>query len=132
MATDRQSAHLKARFLLAFAESGNVSSAARTAGVGRSTVYVWQEHDERFLHAYREAEVQAVDALEGEARRRALGYDVKTFDAEGNEHTVTKYSDVLLIFLLKGARPEKYRERLDITATPQVVKAYAGFDPSEV
>ena len=31
--------------------------------------------------------------------------------------TVRRYSDVLLIFLLKGLRPEQYRERYEIKGT---------------
>lgn len=129
--TERQVRQVKAAFLEAFAESGNVSHAAREAGCGRASVYVWQEHDEAFLAAFRDAEIRAVDVLEREARRRALGYDAVHVDQHGQEHTVTKYSDVLLIFLLKGAKPEKYRERLDVQHTGEPpAKVYGGFDPS--
>lgn len=131
--TDRQIAHLKSAFLVAFAQSGNVSAAAREAGCGRTTVYQWQEHDEAFLAAFREAEIQAVDVLEQEARRRAIGYEATVYDKDGNAQTVTKYSDVLMIFLLKGARPEKYKDRVEHSGTVSTpVKAFAGFDPSEV
>lgn len=122
MATEAQNAHLKARFLLEFAKNGNVSAAAVRAGVGRRTVYAWQEHDEQFLAAYREAELMAIDVLEKEAHRRAVTGVVEPVYQGGRKvGEVRKYSDTLLIFLLKGFKPEKYRERIDITQT-QVVK----------
>jgi hypothetical protein len=34
-------------------------------------------------------------------------------------------SDTLLIFLLKGAKPEKFRERLDVTTSEPGVKTVA-------
>ncbi|HEX6937920.1 MAG TPA: hypothetical protein VF158_00810, partial [Longimicrobiales bacterium] len=64
---------------------------------------------------------QAADHLEAEARRRALeGVERKQFTQRGDpiidpatgKHYVERaYSDTLLIFLLKGARPERYRDR---------------------
>jgi len=131
VATTAQSGHQKKRFLTAFATGGNVSAACRAARIGRSTVYKWQEIDDQFAAAYRDAEIQAVDALEAEARRRAVGYAVTTVDAAGDEHTVTRYSDTLLIFLLKGARPETYRDKLDLTVS-QVVREYRNLDTSRV
>jgi hypothetical protein len=127
-------AHLarqKTRFLAAYAQTGNVSASCRDAGVPRRNVYNWQEHDDAFAHAFRDAEIQAVDALETEARRRACGYDTTVVDQRGGEHTVTKYSDVLLIFLLKGARPEKYRDQV-VLPVSEVVRAYRGLDPDRV
>jgi len=131
MATEVQAVQQKRRFLAAFAASGNVSAACRAARVPRQNVYRWQEIDDAFVLAYRAAEVQAVDALEAEARRRATGYPVTTVDAAGAEHTVTRYSDTLLIFLLKGARPEKYRDKVDLTVS-QVVREYRDLDTSRV
>ena len=63
---------------------------------------------------------QAADVLEREAWRRASeGVKQPVFyQGEVCGH-VQKYSDVLLIFLLKGARPDRYREQL---ATPSAGK----------
>lgn len=123
-----RSAHLKAAFLDAFRQTGNVSASCRAAGCGRSTVYAWQEHDDGFALAFRAAELEAIDVLETEARRRALGYTATVVDQHGGEHAVTKYSDVLLIFLLKGARPEKYRDNAPPSSTGETVRAYGGID----
>lgn len=134
VATDRQSVHLKKQFLDAFAQHGNVSAAARAAGVGRSTVYQWQEHDEDFAAAFREAEILARDAVDEEIHRRGvLGWDDPVYQGGARVGTIRKFSDTLLIFLAKGLMPEKYKDRVEHSgqiAAP--VKAFAGFDPSEV
>lgn len=112
-----QNGHLKKRFLEAFKVSGNVTTACSAAGMRRrQTVYEWQEHDDAFAAAFREAEIEATERLEEEARRRAVEGVVKETPIFHNGAPVatiteTKYSDTLLIFLLKARAPEKYRER---------------------
>jgi len=86
---------LKRAFLAAYANMATVTHAAREAGINRSTHYTWLKEDEAYAEAFRYAQEEAADNLEAEARRRAF---------EG--------SDTLLIFLLKGARPEKYKDRI--------------------
>lgn len=91
-------AHPKKRaFLVNYALTGNISAACQAAEVGRRTYYDWTEHDETFTAATRVAKEEAADYLEEVARKRAV-----------------ECSDTLLIFLLKGLRPEKYRERFDV------------------
>ena len=41
--------------------------------------------------------------------------EVVGVDSEGIPIVVKKYSDLLLIFLLKARKPQMYRERLDVT-----------------
>lgn len=104
--------HAKKRAVLAaYAEQGNLSRAVEIAGVARSMHYVWLDNDPAYATAFAEAEEQAADRLEGEARRRA-------FDG----------SDTLLIFLLKGARPDKYAERQKHEHAGELVKLYLGLD----
>lgn len=127
--TQRQMQRRKKLFLEHFAVHGNVSYGADHAGIQRSTVYRWQEHDDAFAAAYREAEIKATETLEAEARRRAVvGVDKqrRVYDNRGNlidEYTETTYSDTLLIFLLKARAPEKYRDRHDITSGGQPLQA---------
>ena len=150
MATAHQSQHLKKAFLEAFARTGNVSRSARIAGCLRNTVYRWQEIDDQFAAAYREAEIVATEVLEGMAHDRASGYGAveetsevlrdddgrPVYDAQGVPQFVTtrrvakqEYSATLLIFLLKARAPEKYRERYDLTRSDApLVKAYAAED----
>lgn len=108
-------------FLSVLAESGNVRLASQAASVARSAVYALRASDEVFAAEWDTAQEEAADLLEQEARRRAHdGWDEPVFGSmgqglgSGEIGTVRKYSDTLLIFLLKGARPEKYRERTDV------------------
>jgi len=109
-----QVSHPRQRAVLAaFARSGQVRAACTHAEVDRSTHYHWLKHDAAYQAAFAEAHAQVGDWLEDVAVRRAT---------EG-EHP----SDVLLIFLLKAAKPEKYREaqrqtdRNDISALLKAV-----------
>ena len=104
----------KRAFLAAYAEVGNVSQAAKIAGIDRQTHYDWKRNDPDYAEAFGHAEEMAADRLEQEARRRAVkGVEEPIFYQGKKVGTVQKYSDTLLIFLLKGARPEKYAERYD-------------------
>ena len=122
----------KNAFLAELALSGNVTGASKAAGVGRATVYEWKEKDDAFLVAFKQAELAAVDVLEREARRRALGYELEQIGKNGEIQRVRRYSDLLLIFLLKGAAPEKYRDNVNVTHVSETVRAYADFDPSKM
>ena len=120
------------RFLKAYAVCGTVSTAAKAAGVTRNTIYVWAEHDESFALAMRQAELEATEVLETEAWRRARdGYSEPVYQQGKLVGTVQRYSDALLVFLLKARAPERYRDRVDVSVTP-VIKAVAGFDPALV
>ena len=108
--------HLKKRaFLAAFRETGNVRLACETADVGRSSHYRWLDEDPEYLEAFGLAKEDAIDTLEPEARRRAVeGVEMPIGWHKGEPGAyVREYSDVLLIFLLKGAAPEKYRDRVE-------------------
>ena len=60
------------RFLTALASSGSVSAAVRVAGTSRTRVYELRKVDPAFAASWDEAEESATDALEAEARRRAI------------------------------------------------------------
>jgi len=122
--------HKKKRaFLVAFAELGVITYACRAAQIPRATYYVWMERDERFVMLRNQAEAIAIEKMEAEAHRRAVyGVDKPVFYQGARVATMKEYSDVLLIFLLKGAKPEKYKERLDVNQTQPVVKILEGID----
>ena len=82
-------------FLAAFAVIGNVTGAAIAAGIHRRSHGNWLRHPE-YAEAFEDARQHSADHLEEVARARAV-----------------QGSDVLLIFLLKGLRPEIYRERFE-------------------
>lgn len=103
------------KFLALLAESCNVSHSARGAGIDPSTAHKARKTDDAFAEAWDSAIEQGVEALEFEARRRALhGTEEPVFHRGLEVGTVRKYSDTLTIFLLKAHRPDVYRERQTI------------------
>ena len=103
----------KQTFLDELARTGIVADALRKAGISRPSVHLWRRDDQQFSDAYDAALEDAGDALEKEARRRAIeGTTRKRYDKEGNliaEEIV--YSDSLMALLLKGNKPEKFADR---------------------
>jgi len=75
--------------LEALARGMSPARAAKVAGVGRSTAYLWRREDPEFAQKWDDAVADGIDLLEDEVCRRAL---------EG--------SDKLLMFLLERRRPE--------------------------
>jgi len=117
-ARTKRSDDRKARFLAILAEGGSVKLAAEKAKIGRRTAYEWKAADPEFAAAWEEAVEAGTDALEDEAKRRAYnGVDEPVFYQGEQCGLVRKYSDTLLIFLLKARRPEKYRERTTTEVT---------------
>ena len=108
------------RFLGHLADTGNVSAACRLAKLDRRTAYQWRGADADFRRLWQEALDAAVDALEAEARRRAVeGVEHPHFHQGQVAGTVKRYSDALLMFLLRAHRPERFRERhADTPADP--------------
>ena len=88
----------RAKFLEVLAEGWSVQKAAAAAGMGRSAAFAWKREDHEFAAAWEAAYEDGTDHLEDVAQSRAEGA-----------------SDTLLIFLLKGRRPNKYRERIEHT-----------------
>jgi hypothetical protein len=102
-------------FLETFRENGNIKAAAKAANVNRSTVYDRKQSNADFAALFAEAEADAVDTLEEEAYRRAVTgtQEPVYYQGEVCGH-VTRYSDTLLIVLLKARAPEKYRENAKV------------------
>ena len=99
---------LKERFLEAYEKYGTVTSACRVVELSRDTPYRWRQQDSEFDEAFENSRNVVADGLEAECIRRAH---------EG--------SDLLLIFLLKGLKPERYQERRNVNlATPAVQKFF--------
>ncbi len=104
----------KRRFLERFAETGSISTASSHAGVSRRTHLKWKAKDKSFSIAWEEALGIAVDLMEYEARRRALHGTLEPVYYAGKPvGAIRRYSDSLLMFLLKAMKPEKYRDNYD-------------------
>jgi hypothetical protein len=80
-------------FIASYEVSGNVRLSCKQAGISRTEAYREYQTDAAFKARWDEAKENAIDVLEGEARRRSIAS-----------------SDTLLIFLLKSLRPDTYRE----------------------
>jgi very-short-patch-repair endonuclease len=87
-------------FVAALAEFGNVRGACIKARKSRSNAYYRRDTDEEFAEAWNEALDNFADLLEGVYAKRAI-----------------EQSDRAIEFLLKANRPEKYRERTEVTTT---------------
>lgn len=103
----------KTRFIAALSKSGVIGTACKYARFGRTTAYKWRDEDETFKKLWDEALEDSTDLLEEEARRRAHDGTLKPV-YQGGECVghIREYSDLLIIFLLKARRPEKYRETI--------------------
>jgi hypothetical protein len=110
-----RTAENQATFLREFAISGHLANSAKKAGVDRTTVFLWRDKEE-FESLFKVAERHSVSVLEDEAHRRAFdGVDKPVYQGKELVGHIREYSDTLLIFLLKGKAPAKYRERYEIT-----------------
>jgi len=101
-----------AAFLELLTEGHTIRHACRETGIGRTTVYEARQDDAGFRAAWDDAVTVGIEALEEEARRRAVD-GVRDFKMAGDQIVpMQRYSDTLLVFLLKAKRPEVYRERI--------------------
>lgn len=113
-------------FIEALRHSGNVSAAAELAGIDRTTAYKARDKSldtqaQTFAQEWNAALDVATDALELEARRRALtGVDEPVYYQGDVVGHIKKYSDTLLIFMLKAHRPEKFRENVAVEHSGQL------------
>lgn len=85
------------------------------AHIDRSVCYDYYAKNKRFAKAWDDAVEVAGSLLEAEARRRARnGVDEPVFYLGNECGLIRKYSDSLLMFLLKGIYPKKYRENYNV------------------
>lgn len=100
-------------FLKAFAETANLTRAAKAAKIDRAMHYRWLDGDELYKTAFAEARKLANQTLEDEAVRRAREGTIRPVFYQGELcGEYFEYSDTLLMFLLRSLEPEKYRENV--------------------
>lgn len=136
VATLNVNQHPKKRaFLAAYAKCGIIAMACRYAEIDRGTYYLWMEHDEEFAARAGLAVAESKDHIEEEALRRAtVGHttvkEVYEIGADGQPALVRRevsegVSDTMLAMMLNGAKPEKYKARVEhsgaIGSEPKVV-----------
>ena len=108
----------RARFCAILTDGSSVTAAARAIDVSRTSLYELRERDPEFAAMWDEAVEQGSDTLEDEAVKRAKDH-----------------SDVLLIFLLKGRRPEKFKDRVAAEHSGKVALSagdYSAFNDDEL
>ena len=99
-------------FLRVLAETGVVSEAALACGwTDTSTVQRYRHDDEEFAEAWDLALLAAANVLEAEAIRRAMEGEMKPIYYKGViAGYETKRSDTLMMFMLRGMKPDVYRD----------------------
>ncbi len=103
-------------YLVAYSITASFDQAAKAAGVDRKTGYNWrhdqQDSNKPFLAAMETGRALACEAMEAEIKRRGFsGVEEPVYQGGKLVGTKRKFSDVLAIFYLKGAMPDKYREQ---------------------
>ena len=122
----------KRRYLETLAKVGTSSAGLKAAGVDWRELRKWREQDELFLIGEHQARELLADSLEEEAIRRGRnGVRVPVYQGGVLAGYELKASDQLLITMLKATRPERFRERSEVTVKP-IMKVVAGFEPADV
>lgn len=124
----------KARYLAGFSVDCTLTAGCKAAGVHNNTVYQWRETDDEFVIKENQLRAELADRMESEAIRRAVvGWDRPIYQRGILAGYERVYSDSLLKLMLGAARPEKFRERVDVSGTvEQIVRQVSGFSASEV
>jgi hypothetical protein len=109
----RSRADWASAYFKALAAHGQKVRAAAEAKIDRSTVWDRRQSDPAFAEAEAQAIAMAVEALESEAHRRAMGGEVEEhFDKAGRLIRRRKiFSDLLLLRALVKAETGSWRER---------------------
>lgn len=105
-------------FLASLAKWGVITAATDAAGITRRWVYEYRQRDPEFAAEWDLALERYADSLEQEASRRGRdGVLEPVYQGGARVGHVRKFDSQLLLALLRGARPEKYRERVDVLIT---------------
>jgi len=102
-------------FLFYFRQHGNLALACQESKVDRRTPYRWYEKDAFGFRAnFDDAEQEAIEWIENELYRRAVtGVEEPVYQGGQMVGSIRKFSDLLLIFMLKARAPAKYRDKFE-------------------
>lgn len=100
-------------FLAAYVQSGGrLTKAAEAAHITRFAHYRRMTKSAEYRKAFETAKEQAGELLEEQAIERATEGELRPVFFKGKPvGAIREKSDVLLMFLLRGAKPHVYRER---------------------
>lgn len=102
-------------FLRIYAQVGSISKVCQIMGIGRRTVQMYAQKHPEYRERMNEAKEECTERMEAEAIRRGTdGYEEPVFYKGVQVSTIRKFSDILLIFMLKALRPEVYRENTNV------------------
>ncbi|MCE9520629.1 MAG: hypothetical protein K8R87_13885 [Verrucomicrobia bacterium] len=117
------------RFVLSLRERPVITDACRAANISRSSAYAWRDKEPDFAAAWDDACIEGWDEVESAAYKEAvIGREKLTYDKEGNIKSRESVRDPRMIeLLLRGNRPEKYREKVPVvpSAMPMLDAALA-------
>lgn len=110
------------QFLDELRKTANVTVAASKVGWRRRMAYRYRDEDTEFAKAWDEAVEEGLDLIEEELRRRAVdGIDKPlAFKGELTGDSIKEYSDTLLIFFLKGKRPQVWADLQKVQQTGEI------------
>jgi hypothetical protein len=99
----------------------------KVLGINRVTMYRWRQTDPLFAQTYSDAMEAGTDLIEQEARRRAVeGYDRPIFQRGALVGLERVYSDLLLMMLLRGRRPEVFRDGASKATSASSITIHGG------
>lgn len=99
-----------------FADTCNVVRAAKLARISRKIHYVWLEKHPDYAAVFEKTKRHAADYLESVAVERATtGWSEGIYYQGSRCGSVRRYSDGLLMLLLRGAKPELYGNKTEIS-----------------
>lgn len=100
------------KFIDFLAACGNIKKSAEAANIPYAKIFIMKKSDPEFREKMDDALSNAAVILEDEARRRAIeGVEEPILYKGEITGSKIKYSDALLLALLKAHYPEKYAEK---------------------
>jgi len=129
MADKKMTDEFKDSILGMLAELPNITVVCKLVGIHPSVFYRTRKNDSDFDEGVKYAMEQGYDLIEEEARRRAVDGVLEPVFYRGEEvGEIRKYSDQLLVTLLKGYKPRKFNPGVKITAGNEGEKISMSFN----
>ena len=115
MADLKMTPEFKETFVQMLGNLPNITAVARLLNVTVKTVTFARKKDPEFDEDVKAAIEEGYDMLEEEARRRAVDGVVEPVFFNGEQvGSVRKYSDTLLVTLLKACKPKKFNPGVQV------------------